>query len=118
MPVSISWEASSATAGKSGWPLPDDVRGFIKSDNGTGRMLAQRALGSPDIFGHQEREPEQSINFVTCHDGFTLNDLVSYNDKHNEANGEGNRDRPGMALSWNCGVEGPTHDTAVEELRC
>ena len=68
---------------------------FVKSDSGTVRLLAQRALGSPDIFGHQEREPEQSINFVTCHDGFTLNDLVSYNDKHNEANGEGNRDGSG-----------------------
>ena len=59
---------------------------------GTVRLLARPLLGSPDIFGHKEREPEQSINFVTCHDGFTLNDLVSYNDKHNEANGEGNRD--------------------------
>ena len=73
----------------------DDVRRFVKGDSGTVRLLAQRALGSPDIFGHQEREPEQSINFVTCHDGFTLNDLVSYNDKHNEANGEGNRDGSG-----------------------
>jgi isoamylase len=80
-------------------------------------LLAQRALGSPDIFGHQEREPEQSINFVTCHDGFTLNDLVSYNDKHNEANGEGNRDGATTNLSWNCGVEGPTEDIAVEQLR-
>jgi isoamylase len=96
----------------------DDVRRFVKSDSGTARLLAQRALGSPDIFGHQEREPEQSINFVSCHDGFTLNDLVSYNDKHNEANGEGNRDGSGTNLSWNCGVEGPTEDTAVEQLRC
>jgi len=100
----------------------DDVRRFVKSDSGTVRLLAQRALGSPDIFGHQEREPEQSINFITCHDGFTLNDLVSYNEKHNEANGEGNRDGPGTNLSWNCGVEGPTGDnalgdTAVEQLR-
>ena len=95
----------------------DDVRGFVKSDSGTVRLLAQRALGSPDIFGHQEREPEQSINFVTCHDGFTLNDLVSYNDKHNEANGEGNRDGATTNLSWNCGVEGPTEDPAVEQLR-
>ena len=69
----------------------DDVRRFVKSDSGTVRLLAQRALGSPDIFGRQEREPEQSINLVTCHDGFTLNDLVSYNDKHNETNGEGTR---------------------------
>ena len=95
----------------------DDVRGFVKGDSGTVRMLAQRVLGSPDIFGHQEREPEQSINFVTCHDGFTLNDLVSYNSKHNEANGEGNRDGTDNNLSWNCGVEGPTDDAAVERLR-
>jgi glycogen operon protein len=95
----------------------DDVRGFLKGDNGTVRLLAQRMLGSPDIFGHKEREPEQSINFVTCHDGFTLNDLVSYNNKHNEANGEGNRDGSDKNLSWNCGVEGPSDDTAVERLR-
>ena len=95
----------------------DDIRRFVKGDSGTVRLLAQRALGSPDIFGHEEREPEQSINFVSCHDGFTLNDLVSYNGKHNEANGEGNRDGSGTNLSWNCGVEGPTEDPAVEQLR-
>ncbi len=95
----------------------DDIRRFVKSDNGTVPLLAERALGSPDIFGHEEREPEQSINFVTCHDGFTLNDLVSYNDKHNETNGEGNRDGLDTNLSWNCGVEGPTDDPAVEQLR-
>ena len=80
-------------------------------------MLAQRLLGSPDIFGHEEREPEQSINFVTCHDGFTLNDLVSFDGKHNEANGEGSRDGSDNNLSWNCGVEGPTDDAEVEQLR-
>jgi isoamylase len=95
----------------------DDVRRFVKSDSGTVRLLAQRALGSPDIFGHQEREPEQSINFVTCHDGFTLNDLVSYNHKHNEVNGEGSRDGLDTNLSWNCGVEGPTDDLEIERLR-
>jgi isoamylase len=95
----------------------DDVRRFVKSDNGTVRLLAQRALGSPDIFGHEEREPEQSINFITCHDGFTLNDLVSYNGKHNEANGEGGRDGLETNLAWNCGVEGPTDDSAIEALR-
>ena len=66
----------------------DDVRRFVKSDNGSVSALATRLLGSPDLYGHKEREAEQSINFVTCHDGFTLNDLVSYNQKHNEANGE------------------------------
>jgi isoamylase len=79
--------------------------------------VAARILGSPDIYGHEEREAEQSINFVTCHDGFTLNDLVSYNQKHNEANGENNRDGSDHNLSWNCGVEGPTHDSAIEAVR-
>jgi isoamylase len=95
----------------------DDVRSFMKADRGTVKRLARRILGSPDIFGHEEREPEQSINFVTCHDGFTLNDVVSYNDKHNEANGESNRDGTDTNLSWNCGVEGPTNDPAIEDLR-
>ena len=95
----------------------DDIRRFVKGDRNTVRLLTQRALGSPDIFGHQEREPEQSINFVTCHDGFTLNDLVSYNSKHNEANGEASRDGSENNLSWNCGVEGPTGDEEVERLR-
>ncbi len=95
----------------------DDVRRFVKGDGGTVGMLAQRMLGSPDIFEHREREPEQSINFVTCHDGFTLNDLVSYNSKHNEANGEANLDGMGNNFSWNCGIEGPSEDVAVERLR-
>ena len=79
--------------------------------------FADRLIGSPEIYGHEEREPEQSVNFVTCHDGFTLNDLVSYNGKHNEANGEDNRDGANDNKSWNCGVEGPTDDPAVERLR-
>jgi len=95
----------------------DDVRGFVKADTGMVRSLAQRVLGSPDIFGHREREPEQSINFVTCHDGLTLNDLVSYNSKHNAANGEDSRDGSDNNLSWNCGGEGPIDDAAVERLR-
>ena len=95
----------------------DDVRAFMKGDSGRVGAVAQRLLGSPDIYGHEEREPEQSINFVTCHDGFTLNDLVSYNYKHNEANREENRDGSNDNLSWNCGVEGPTHDVEVERLR-
>jgi glycogen operon protein len=95
----------------------DDVRSFLKGDPGTVKRLASRLLGSPDIYGHQEREPEQSINFITCHDGFTLNDLVSYNAKHNEENGENNRDGTDNNLSWNCGVEGPTDDPEIEKLR-
>jgi glycogen operon protein len=74
-------------------------------------------MGSPDIYSHKDREAEESINFITCHDGFTLNDLVSYNNKHNEANKEENRDGNDENLSWNCGVEGPTNDPAVESLR-
>jgi glycogen operon protein len=95
----------------------DDVRSFLKGDEGTVGRVAARIVGSPDIFGHEEREAEQSINFVTCHDGFTLNDLVSYDRKHNEANGENNRDGSDSNLSWNCGVEGPTDDPAIEALR-
>src|SRR5262249_17462539 len=95
----------------------DDVRHFLKSDRCSVRPLASRLLGSPDIYGHKEREAEHSINFVTCHDGFTLTDLVSYDRKHNEANGEDNRDGANENLSWNCGVEGPTGDPAIEGLR-
>ena len=95
----------------------DDVRAFLKGDNGTVRSLAHRLIGSPDVYADEQREPEQSINFVTCHDGFTLNDLVSYNGKHNEANGEANRDGTDHNLSWNCGTEGRIADAAVERLR-
>ena len=95
----------------------DDVRRFVKGDNDSTSRLAARLLGSPDIYGHEEREAEQSINFVTSHDGFTLDDLVSYNHKHNDANGEHNRDGSDDNLSWNCGAEGPTDDPAIEALR-
>jgi len=95
----------------------DDFRSFMKGDEGTVSRLAARLMGSPDIYSHKDREPEESINFITCHDGFTLNDLVSYNNKHNEANREDNRDGNNDNLSWNCGVEGPTDDPAVESLR-
>ncbi|HEY6360702.1 MAG TPA: glycogen debranching protein GlgX [Vicinamibacterales bacterium] len=95
----------------------DDMRRFVKGEKGSVSGLAARLLGSPDMYGHEEREAEQSVNFVTCHDGFTLNDLVSYNRKHNEANGENNRDGADDNMSWNCGVEGPTDDAAIEALR-
>jgi glycogen operon protein len=95
----------------------DDVRGFFRCESGSVRRVADRLLGSPEIYGHKDREVEQSINFVTCHDGFTLNDLVSYDRKHNEANGEDNRDGTDDNRSWNCGVEGPTDDPAIEMLR-
>jgi isoamylase len=95
----------------------DDVRRFVKGEEGSVGGVATRLMGSPDLYGHEEREAEQSIQFVTCHDGFTLNDLVCYNDKHNEANGENNRDGTNDNLSWNCGVEGPTDDPKIEALR-
>jgi glycogen operon protein len=95
----------------------DDVRGFLKAEAGAVSKVASRLLGSPDIYGHAQRGPEQSINFVTCHDGFTLNDLVSYNQKHNEVNGEQNRDGMDDNRSWNCGAEGPTDDQAIKALR-
>jgi isoamylase len=95
----------------------DDVRDFFRGEDGMVGRLADRLLGSPEIYGHKQREAEQSVNFVTCHDGFTLTDLVSYNQKHNEANGEDNRDGANDNRSWNCGVEGPTEDPAIERLR-
>ena len=95
----------------------DDVRDFFRGEGGAVRSMADRMVGSPEIYGHKEREVEQSVNFVTCHDGFTLNDLVSYNQKHNEANGEHNRDGADDNRSWNCGVEGPTDNPQVEALR-
>ncbi len=95
----------------------DDVRAFVRGDEGTVATLADRLMGSPDLYGARPREPAQSINFVTSHDGFTLEDLVSYDRKHNEANGEGNRDGSDDNRSWNCGVEGPTDDPAVLALR-
>ena len=95
----------------------DDVRSFFLGEADSVGQLADRLLGSPKIYGHKEREAEQSVNFVTCHDGFTLNDLVSYNQKHNELNGEENRDGANDNRSWNCGVEGPCGDAAIEKLR-
>jgi len=95
----------------------DDVRDFVRGVDGAARSVADRILGSPEIYREKRREAEQSVNFVTCHDGFTLNDLVSYNAKRNEANGEDNRDGADDNRSWNCGAEGPTDDPAIERLR-
>jgi isoamylase len=94
-----------------------DARDFFRATEGSLKRFVDRMIGSPDVYSHKEREPEQSVNFVTCHDGFTLDDLVSYNEKHNEANGEENRDGANDNRSWNCGVEGPSDDPAVEKLR-
>jgi glycogen operon protein len=95
----------------------DDIRRFVKGDPGLAGAVASRLAGSADIYEPSGHLPINSVNFITCHDGFTLNDLVSYNDKHNEANGEGNRDGVNENLSWNCGCEGKTDDPAIEALR-
>jgi glycogen operon protein len=95
----------------------DTMRAYWKGDGGLIDDFARRLTGSSDLYGRNGRRPHASINFVTAHDGFTLHDLVSYNDKHNEANGEENRDGHNHNLSWNCGVEGPTDDPAVRTLR-
>jgi glycogen operon protein len=95
----------------------DDMRSFFRGDNRFAGYVADRLLGSPQIYGHKKREAEESVNFVTCHDGFTLNDLVSYSQKHNEANGEDSRDGTNDNRSWNSGVEGPTDDPEIEKLR-
>jgi len=95
----------------------DDVRSFFRGEDRSVQRFADRLLGSPSLYGHKQREAEASVNFVTCHDGFTLNDLVSYDRKHNEANGEENQDGSDENRSWNCGVEGPTDDPAIEQLR-
>lgn len=95
----------------------DTVRDFWRGEPATLGEFASRLTGSSDLYAHSARKPIASINFVIAHDGFTLRDLVSYNEKHNEANGEGNNDGESHNRSWNCGVEGPTDDTAVNELR-
>ncbi len=95
----------------------DTVRSYWKGDGGVVGDLAYRITGSSDLYAHSGRRPYASVNFVTAHDGFTLQDLVSYNEKHNEANGEGNRDGNNDNRSWNCGVEGPTEDADIQALR-
>src|SRR6266853_1539909 len=95
----------------------DDVRSFFRGAEWSIETFVDRLIGSPSLYAHKEREAEESVNFVTSHDGFTLNDLVSYDRKHNEANGEGNRDGENDNRSWNCGVEGPTDDPVVDNLR-
>jgi glycogen operon protein len=95
----------------------DDVRHFVRSDPNSTAMLAKRICGSLDIYGDASRHPYHSINFITCHDGFTLHDLVSYNHKHNWENGEDNRDGCDYNISWNCGQEGQSENREVLELR-
>ncbi len=95
----------------------DTVRSFWRRDGGKVGEFAERFAGSSDIFRHNGRKPTASVNMVTAHDGFTLCDLVSYNDRHNQANGENNTDGHRHNLSWNCGVEGPSDDPAIAALR-
>jgi glycogen operon protein len=95
----------------------DTVRRFWRGDAGVVRDMAYRLTGSSDLYEHTGRKPYASINFVTAHDGFTLHDLVTYNEKHNEANGEANTDGSDHNLSWNCGAEGETRNPEVRELR-
>ena len=113
------YELGQFPAGWSEWngKFRDTVRNYWRSTAGTLPDFATRISGSRDLFGHGGRRPTASVNIVTVHDGFTLNDLVSYNAKHNDANGENNRDGSDDNSSWNCGVEGPTDDPAVLELR-
>ena len=95
----------------------DTMRAFWRGDRPMTRRFAERFAGSSDLFREHGRKPTASVNFVTAHDGFTLEDLVSYNERHNEANLENGADGHAHNLSWNCGVEGPTDDPAVLELR-
>src|SRR5690606_4053496 len=95
----------------------DTVRRFWRGDPGQVPEMATRLAGSSDLYQSDGRLPYASINFITAHDGFTLYDLVSYNEKHNEANGEGNRDGSNDNISWNSGVEGETDDPGILELR-
>ena len=95
----------------------DTVRDFWRGEPATLGEFASRLTGSSDLYANNGRRPTASINFVIAHDGFTLNDLVSYNEKHNMANGEGNRDGESHNRSWNCGVEGPTTDPSILKLR-
>ncbi|WP_088241007.1 glycogen debranching protein GlgX [Calothrix rhizosoleniae] len=98
-------------------PFRDDIRRFLKRDRNSVKTLAARILASPDIYSRLDKDINRSVNFITCHDGFTLNDLVSYNRKHNLANGEENCDGANDNFSWNCGVEGVTDDPEIEKLR-
>lgn len=95
----------------------DDIRSFLKGDDGYAMAAAQRIMGSPDLYPPEKRGENASVNFLTCHDGFTLFDLYSYNMKHNEANGWDNTDGANDNRSWNCGYEGPTNNNVIMELR-
>src|ERR1700730_4409885 len=124
--IAEPWDVGEGGYMVGGFPMPwsewngkyrDCVRRYWKGDSDTLAEFAYRITGSPDLYEHQGKRPYASINFITAHDGFTLNDLVSYNDKHNEANGEENRDGDNSNNSWNCGAEGETKDPGINALR-
>jgi glycogen operon protein len=114
-----TFEQGNFPVGWSEWnaKFRDCARRFVKGDAGQINELGWRLTGSADLFADDGRSSDASINFITCHDGYTLIDLVSYNEKHNEANGEDNRDGYNDNLSWNCGAEGETDDAEVKDLR-
>ena len=121
-PWDVGWGGYQLGRFPPGWSewndrFRDTVRSFWRRDGGKVGELAERFAGSSDMFRHNGRKPTASINFITAHDGFTLNDLVSFNERHNEANRENNADGASHNWSWNCGVEGPTEDPAVRALR-
>jgi isoamylase len=121
-PWDVGWGGYQLGRFPAGWAewndrYRDTIRSFWRRDAGKVGELAERFAGSSDLFRHNGRKPTANINFVTAHDGFTLHDLVSYNDRHNAANLEHNADGTGNNLSWNCGFEGPTEDPAVRALR-
>ena len=124
--ISESWDLGENGYQVGGFPpgwaewngrFRDHIRAYVKGDENKIDDFARNLLGSGDIFDRRGRRPWASVNFITAHDGFTLADLYAYNEKHNEANGEDNRDGHNENLSWNCGVEGPTDDAEVLELR-
>src|SRR5206468_3429699 len=125
--IAEAWDAAGLTqlgkfpawgrwAELNGW-FRDDVRRFLRSDVGAAAAVAKRICGSLDLYGDSSRHPYHSVNFVTCHDGFTLHDLVSYDRKHNEANGENNQDGSEWNYSTGYGREGPTDDPVLNGLR-
>jgi isoamylase len=124
--IAEPWDVGDGGYQVGNFPLPwsewngkyrDALRSFWKGDEGKIGEVAYRLVGSPDLYQHDGREPASSVNIVTTHDGFTLNDLVSYSEKHNEANGENNQDGDNNNQSWNCGAEGPTDDAKINALR-
>jgi isoamylase len=124
--IAEPWDVGEGSYQVGNFPVPfsewngkfrDAMRSFWRGDEGLIGEIGYRLTGSPDLYQHDGRRPYASVNFITAHDGFTLNDLVSYNEKHNEANGDENRDGESHNRSWNCGAEGPTDDPKINNLR-